>query len=81
MFFDELAKEASEISGYFTSRARHLVHRHDSPSLRRYLWCLQQCFAEKQLTTFQEGKMLIDYVTINAIAVRKILKKYDKVNS
>ncbi|CAA6659512.1 unnamed protein product [Spirodela intermedia] len=79
-FFDELAKEASEISGYFTSRARHLVHRHDSPSLRRYLWCLRQCFADRQLTMFQEGKMLIDYVTINAIAVRKILKKYDKVH-
>ena len=78
-FFDELAKEASEISGCFTSRARRLVHRHDSVSLRRYACCLQQCFAGKQTMLLQEGKMLLDYVMINAIAVRKILKKYDKV--
>lgn len=29
----------------------------------------------------EEGKMLIDYATMNAIAIRKILKKYDKVRS
>ncbi|XP_078433253.1 SPX (SYG1/Pho81/XPR1) domain-containing protein / zinc finger (C3HC4-type RING finger) protein-like protein [Wolffia australiana] len=79
-FFDELAKEASEISGFFTSRARHLIHRHDSASLGRYLLCLQHCVANEQQTVFQQGKMLIDYVTINATAVRKILKKYDKVH-
>jgi Ni,Fe-hydrogenase I large subunit len=27
----------------------------------------------------EEGRMLIEYVTMNAIAIRKILKKYDKV--
>ena len=78
-FFNELAKEATEISGCFASRARHLIHRHDSFSLRRHVWCLQQCFSDKKQTLFEEGKMLLDYVTVNAIAVRKILKKYDKV--
>uniref|UniRef100_A0A8I6Y118 RING-type E3 ubiquitin transferase n=1 Tax=Hordeum vulgare subsp. vulgare TaxID=112509 RepID=A0A8I6Y118_HORVV len=28
----------------------------------------------------QEGRLLINYVTMNAIAIRKILKKYDKVH-
>lgn len=28
----------------------------------------------------QEGRMLLNYVTMNAIAIRKILKKYDKVS-
>ncbi|RVW96422.1 putative E3 ubiquitin-protein ligase BAH1-like 1 [Vitis vinifera] len=32
-------------------------------------------------TIAEEGRMLIDYVTMNAIAIRKILKKYDKVHS
>ncbi|KAI3927762.1 hypothetical protein MKW98_023363 [Papaver atlanticum] len=29
----------------------------------------------------QQGRMLIEYVTMNAIAIWKFLKKYDKVHS
>jgi E3 ubiquitin-protein ligase BAH len=28
----------------------------------------------------QEGQTLVNYASVNAIAVRKILKKYDKVH-
>jgi hypothetical protein len=28
----------------------------------------------------QEGRMLLNYVTMNDIVIRKILKKYDKVS-
>uniref|UniRef100_A0A1D1Y691 RING-type E3 ubiquitin transferase n=1 Tax=Anthurium amnicola TaxID=1678845 RepID=A0A1D1Y691_9ARAE len=80
VFFDELAKEASEISGYFTSRVRRLIHLHDSPGLHGYLCRMCHCFADQPLTMIEEGKMLIDYVTFNATAMRKILKKYDKIH-
>ncbi|OWM82620.1 hypothetical protein CDL15_Pgr002195 [Punica granatum] len=37
------------------------------------------CQDDQQLK-LQEGRVLIQYITINAIAIRKILKKYDKVH-
>ncbi|KAK1296183.1 putative E3 ubiquitin-protein ligase BAH1-like 1 [Acorus calamus] len=42
---------------------------------------LCQCESYDQKTLVQEGRMLIDYITMNAIAIRKILKKYDKIHS
>ncbi|MQL80052.1 hypothetical protein Taro_012494 [Colocasia esculenta] len=81
VFFDELAREASEVSGYFISRVRRLIHLHDSPGLQRYLWRMRHCFSDQLLTMIEEGKMLIDYVAFNATAMRKILKKYDKIHS
>jgi len=41
---------------------------------------LRHCFTDDQQILIQEGRMLLDYVTMNAIAIRKILKKYDKVS-
>lgn len=41
---------------------------------------LSHCFLDDQQTSVQEVRMLLDYVTMNAIAIRKILKKYDKVS-
>ncbi|XP_077226109.1 SPX (SYG1/Pho81/XPR1) domain-containing protein / zinc finger (C3HC4-type RING finger) protein-like protein isoform X2 [Tasmannia lanceolata] len=80
-FFSELTKEASEIAGCFSSRVRRLLQLHISTGLHRYMWCLRHCFIDDQQTMIQEGRMLIEYVTMNAIAIRKILKKYDKVHS
>lgn len=40
---------------------------------------LRKCFRNDQQSMVEEGKMLIEYATMNAIAIRKILKKYDKV--
>uniref|UniRef100_A0A5B6YWA1 RING-type E3 ubiquitin transferase n=2 Tax=Davidia involucrata TaxID=16924 RepID=A0A5B6YWA1_DAVIN len=81
MFFSELMKEASDISGYFSSRVRHLLHLHIATGMQRYLLRLRQCFKNDQQVILQEGRVLIDYITMNAIAMRKILKKYDKVHS
>ncbi|KAG0450668.1 hypothetical protein HPP92_026616 [Vanilla planifolia] len=39
-----------------------------------------RCFADHQQSLVEEVTMLLDYVTMNAIAIRKILKKYDKVH-
>lgn len=80
MFFTELSKEASEIAGCFSSRVRRLLHLHVSSGVQRYMWRLRHCFTDDQQVMIQEGRLLLDYVTMNAIAIRKILKKYDKVH-
>lgn len=81
MFFSELTREASEVAGCFSSRVRRLLHLHiRSRGLQRYMWRLCHCFEDDQQILIQEGRMLLDYVTMNAIAIRKILKKYDKVS-
>ena len=80
-FFTELTREASEIVGCFSSRVRHLLHLHISTGVQRYLVQLRKCFKNDQQTLVEEGKMLIEYATMNAIAIRKILKKYDKVRA
>ncbi|XP_020245025.1 probable E3 ubiquitin-protein ligase BAH1-like 1 [Asparagus officinalis] len=81
-FFSELAREASEVAGCFSSRGRHsLLHLHVAPGgIQRYMWRLRHCFTDDQQVMVQEGRLLLDYVTMNAIAIRKILKKYDKVH-
>lgn len=80
-FFAELTREASEIAGYFRLRVRRLLHLHvPSGGLQRYMRRLRHCFTDDQQILIQEGRMLLDYVTMNAIAIRKILKKYDKVH-
>lgn len=80
MFFTELTKEASDIAGCFSSRVRRLLNLHVSSGLYRYMWRLRHCFMDDQQVMIQEGRMLLDYVTMNAIAINKILKKYDKVS-
>lgn len=77
-FFSELTKDASEILGCLRSRVRRLLHLHYANGLQGYIWRLWRCFSN-QGEMMQEGRLLIDYVLMNAIAIRKILKKYDKV--
>eukprot|EP00258_Populus_trichocarpa_P005963 XP_002309274.3 probable E3 ubiquitin-protein ligase BAH1-like [Populus trichocarpa] len=80
IFFSELMREASHIAGCFSSRVRHLLHLHVARGIQRYKLRLRQCFKNDQQTMAEEGRMLIEYVTMNTIAIRKILKKYDKVH-
>uniref|UniRef100_A0A453LPV8 RING-type E3 ubiquitin transferase n=1 Tax=Aegilops tauschii subsp. strangulata TaxID=200361 RepID=A0A453LPV8_AEGTS len=80
MFFTELTKETSDIAGYFSSRVQHLLNLHVPSGLQRYIWRVRQCFIDDQQIMVQEGRLLVNYVTMNAIAIRKILKKYDKVH-
>ncbi|XP_073006194.1 probable E3 ubiquitin-protein ligase BAH1-like 1 isoform X2 [Typha latifolia] len=80
IFFAELTREASDIAGCFSSRVRRLLHLHVSSGMQRYMWRLRHCFTDDQQVMIQEGRMLLDYVTMNAIAIRKILKKYDKIH-
>ena len=78
-FFSELMKEASDIVGFFSSRVRHLLHLHIATGMQRYVLRLRQCFRNDRQALAQEGRILIEYIAMNAIAMRKILKKYDKV--
>ncbi|KAF3442793.1 hypothetical protein FNV43_RR16710 [Rhamnella rubrinervis] len=80
-FFSELMKEASDIAGCFSSRVRRLLHLHFASGVQRYLLRLRKCFKNDQQAMLEEVRMLIEYVTMNATAIRKILKKYDKVHS
>eukprot|EP01018_Ginkgo_biloba_P011090 Gb_14146 [translate_table: standard] len=79
-FFSELTSEISAIAGFFSSRARHLLHMHLASGFQRYFWRLRHCFADDHLAMIQECQSLLSYVAMNAIAIRKILKKYDKVH-
>ncbi|KAL0775257.1 hypothetical protein Bca101_040409 [Brassica carinata] len=78
MFFEELMKEASDIAGCFKSRVRHLLHLHVATGMQRYMMRLRRCFTDEKQALIHEGHILIQYITMNAIAIRKILKKYDK---
>lgn len=79
-FFTELTKEASEVVGCFSSKVRRLLSLHVNSGMLRLMWRLRHCFTDDQQVLINEGRILLDYVTMNAIAVRKILKKYDKVH-
>ncbi|KAL5545638.1 hypothetical protein UlMin_005325 [Ulmus minor] len=80
-FFSELMKEASEIAGCFSSRVRHLLHLHIASGMQKYLQQFVHCFKNDEQAMVEEGRVLIEYATMNAIAIRKILKKYDKIHS
>ncbi|XAR58447.1 hypothetical protein NMG60_11013838 [Bertholletia excelsa] len=79
-FFSSLLKEMSAVVGCFNERAQKLLELHLASGFRKYfLW-----FKEKQqrshVALIQEGRDLVTYAIINAIAMRKILKKYDKIH-
>lgn len=82
-FFSELMKEATNIVGCFKSRVRHLQHLDPNVAkgVQRYFLGLRRCFKNDHQAMVQEGLMLIEYISMNAIAIHKILKKYDKVHS
>ncbi|KAK4798924.1 hypothetical protein SAY86_024289 [Trapa natans] len=80
-FFTELMREASDIDGCFRSRVRRLLQLNVANGMQRYIKILRNCFrGDDQHLMLQEGRMLIEYIAMNAIAMRKILKKYDKVH-
>jgi E3 ubiquitin-protein ligase BAH len=81
IFFYELTKEVSAIMSCFSARARRLLHLHLASGFQRYLWRVKHFFADDHEAMIREGRHLVGYVAMNAIAIRKILKKYDKVHS
>lgn len=80
-FFSELINKSSEIAGHFSSRVRRLLHLHITNGVQGYVLRLRHCFKNDKELMAEQSRMLVEYVAMNAIAMRKILKKYDKVHS
>ncbi|MCL7047152.1 hypothetical protein MKW94_009314 [Papaver nudicaule] len=70
----------SAIVGYFNERAQNLLHLHLPSGFRKYYMWFKSNILGRRCAMIEEGKELVSYVMINAIAVRKILKKYDKIH-
>nr|DAD33301.1 TPA_asm: hypothetical protein HUJ06_012152 [Nelumbo nucifera] len=79
-FFPSLLKEMSEILGCFNERAQKLLDLHLASGFRKYLMWFKGQRQGNHGTLIQEGKDLVTYAIINTIAIRKILKKYDKIH-
>ncbi|XP_023769535.1 probable E3 ubiquitin-protein ligase BAH1-like isoform X1 [Lactuca sativa] len=79
--FTELTTKATKMTDYFGLRVGQLVHLHFSPGMRRFLAGPFQYFKDDhEAALLHKGWMLIQFAVMNAIALRKILKKYDKVH-
>ncbi|KAI3749249.1 hypothetical protein L2E82_19856 [Cichorium intybus] len=79
-FFPSLMKEMSVVVGCFNERAQKVLDVHLATGFHKYfLWCKDKCQGNHR-ALIQEGKDLVGYAIINAIAMRKILKKYDKIH-
>lgn len=78
-FFPSLFKEMSAVVGCFNERARKLLELHLASGFRKYLMWFGSKSQRNHGALIQEGKDLVTYAIINSIAMRKILKKYDKV--
>ncbi|XVF21962.1 hypothetical protein REPUB_Repub12eG0134000 [Reevesia pubescens] len=79
-FFPSLLKEMSDVVGCFNERAQKLLDLHLASGFRKYFIWFKEKLQGNHVALIQEGKDLVNYALINAIAIRKILKKYDKVH-
>lgn len=80
-FFPSLLEEMSAVVGFFNHRAKKLLQLHLSSGFSRCIVRLKAKMKGNDVALIQEGGDLVTYAIINAIAMRKILKKYDKVFS
>ncbi|KAI3732454.1 hypothetical protein L1987_63659 [Smallanthus sonchifolius] len=79
-FFPSLTKEMSMVVGCFNECAQRVLDVHLATGFRKYfLWCSDKS-QRNHGALIQEGKDLVGYTIINAIAMPKILKKYDKIH-
>ncbi|XP_031744737.1 probable E3 ubiquitin-protein ligase BAH1-like 2 isoform X3 [Cucumis sativus] len=69
-----------QCSGGFNQRAQKLLELHLASGFRKYLLWFKGKLESDHAVLVQEGKELVNYALMNAIAVRKILKKYDKIH-
>ncbi|MED6155216.1 E3 ubiquitin-protein ligase bah1, variant 2 [Stylosanthes scabra] len=79
-FFPSLLTEMSAVLGCFNQRAQKLLDLHLASGFRKYFFWFKGKSKGSHNTLIQEGKDLVTYALINAVAIRKILKKYDKVH-
>ncbi|KAJ4764536.1 SPX (SYG1/Pho81/XPR1) domain-containing protein [Rhynchospora pubera] len=79
-FFPSLLQEMSAVVGCFNERAKKLLELHLASGFKKYvLWIVNKSHRNHG-SLIQEGKNLVTYAIINSVAMRKILKKYDKMH-
>lgn len=78
-FFPSLLNEMSAVVGCFNDRARKLLDIHLASGLEKCFIWFKGKIKGTHVALVQEGRDLVTYALINAVAIRKILKKYDKV--
>ncbi|XP_065019622.1 probable E3 ubiquitin-protein ligase BAH1-like 1 isoform X1 [Musa acuminata AAA Group] len=79
-FFPSLHKEMSAVVVCFNQHAQKLLKLHLASGFRKLIMWLRGKSPKNDGALIQEGKDLVAYAIINSIAMRKILKKYDKVH-
>ncbi|PON76235.1 Cdk-activating kinase assembly factor [Parasponia andersonii] len=80
-FFPSLLKDMFEVVYFFNQSAQKLLESHLASGFRKYILFIKNKFLSgSQVNLMKEGNDLLTYATINAVAIRKILKKYDKVH-
>ncbi|MBA0858772.1 hypothetical protein Goshw_000261 [Gossypium schwendimanii] len=70
----------SDVVTCFNGRAQKLLELHLATGFRKYFIWFKAKLQGSPIALIQEGKDLVNYAMINAIAIRKILKKYDRVH-
>ncbi|KAE9598245.1 hypothetical protein Lal_00004020 [Lupinus albus] len=79
-FFPPLMNEMSEVVGCFNKRAQKLLKLHLASGFRKCIFWFKGILKGNHNSLIHEGKDLVTYALINSIAIRKILKKYDKIH-
>ncbi|CAA7056159.1 unnamed protein product [Microthlaspi erraticum] len=80
-FFPELLREMEDVVGWFNENAQKLLELHLASGFKKcFAWFKGNNRKKDHLGLIQEGKDLVSYALINAVAIRKILKKYDKIH-
>ncbi|XP_072147792.1 probable E3 ubiquitin-protein ligase BAH1-like 1 isoform X2 [Setaria viridis] len=77
-FFPSLLNEMSAVVGCFNAKAKKLLELHLASGFKKYAMWFTSKGDESHGKLIQQGKDLVTYAIINAVAMRKILKKYDK---
>lgn len=77
--FPSLLKDMSSVVGSFYEQAQKLLELHLASGFQKYFLWLRGNRQSDHTALIQKGKDLVSYALINAIAIQKILKKYDKV--
>lgn len=81
IFFPLLMKEVADVLGYFNARVQRLLEIHLASGFHKYVLRLKyRSSFGNHSEMISEGQKLASYVSMNALAIRKILKKYDKVH-
>ncbi|KAM1953570.1 hypothetical protein ACFX15_007894 [Malus domestica] len=70
----------SAVVGFFHKRAQQLLELHLASAFRKYMFWVKGKRRGGHGALIEEGKDPVIYALINAIAIRKILKKYDKIH-